>query len=116
MRCKFCMKFFTLNVKINKRKNFCFINVNFSEEESNLFTHASLTRQFQDLFMGALFIQESESQPYCFFNQKLPCGGVPRTRCSGNMGQVYRRKPMPKCGFNKVALHFTSHLDMGVLL
>ena len=27
-----------------------------------------------------------------------------RKRCSENMQQIYRRKPMPKCDFNKVAL------------
>ena len=36
--------------------------------------------------------------------QKQPLGGVPRKRCSENMQQIYRRTPMPKCDFNKVAL------------
>ena len=35
--------------------------------------------------------------------QKRPSKGVLRKRCSENMQQIYRRKPMPKCGFNKVA-------------
>ena len=30
--------------------------------------------------------------------------GVPRKRCSGNMHQIYRRTPMPKCDFSKVTL------------
>ena len=30
--------------------------------------------------------------------------GVPRKRCSENMQQIYRRTPMPKCDFDKVAL------------
>ena len=30
--------------------------------------------------------------------------GVLRKRCSENMQQIYRRTPMPKCDFNKVAL------------
>ena len=29
--------------------------------------------------------------------------GVLRKRCSENMQQIYRRAPMPKCDFNKVA-------------
>ena len=29
--------------------------------------------------------------------------GVPRKMCSENMQQNYRRIPMPKCDFNKVA-------------
>ena len=35
--------------------------------------------------------------------QKQPSKGVPRKRCSENMQQIYRRAPMPKCDFNKVA-------------
>ena len=31
-------------------------------------------------------------------------GGVLRKRSSENMQQIYRRTPMPKCDFNKVAL------------
>ena len=41
----------------------------------------------------------SESQ-----QQKQLHRGVPRKRCSENMQQIYRRTPMPKCDFNKVAL------------
>ena len=36
--------------------------------------------------------------------QKQPSGGVLKKRCSENMQQIYRRTPMPKCDFNKVAL------------
>ena len=32
--------------------------------------------------------------------------GVLRKKCSEIMQQIYRRKPMPKCDFNKVALQF----------
>ena len=34
--------------------------------------------------------------------QKQPPRGVLKKRCSENMQQIYRRTPMPKCGFNKV--------------
>ena len=37
-------------------------------------------------------------------NQKQPHRGVLRKRCSENTQQIYRRTPMPKCDFNKVAL------------
>ena len=37
--------------------------------------------------------------------QKQPPRGVPRKRCSKNIQQMYRRTPMPKCDFNKVAKH-----------
>ena len=30
--------------------------------------------------------------------------GVPRKKCSEDLLQIYRRTPMPKCDFNKVAL------------
>ena len=35
--------------------------------------------------------------------QKQPPRGIPRKRCSENMQQIYKRTPMPKCDFNKVA-------------
>ena len=35
--------------------------------------------------------------------QKQPPRGVLEQRCSKNMQQIYRRTPMPKCDFNKVA-------------
>ena len=37
--------------------------------------------------------------------QKQPFRGVFRKRYSENMQQIYRRTPMPKSDFNKVALH-----------
>ena len=41
--------------------------------------------------------------------QKQPPIGVPRKKCSENMQQIYRRTPMPKCDFNKVALQLYSN-------
>ena len=35
--------------------------------------------------------------------QKQPSRGVPLKKCSENMQQIYRKTPMPKCNFNKVA-------------
>ena len=35
--------------------------------------------------------------------QKQPPRCVLSKRCYENMQQIYRRKPMPKCDFNKVA-------------
>ena len=35
--------------------------------------------------------------------QKQSSRGVLGKRCSENMQQIYRRTPMPKCDFNKVA-------------
>ena len=36
-------------------------------------------------------------------NQKQPSRGVLGKSCSKNMHQIYRRTPMPKCDFNKIA-------------
>ena len=41
---------------------------------------------------------------FIFHVQKQPSRGVLRKRCSENMQQMYRRTPMSKCDFNKVAL------------
>ena len=38
------------------------------------------------------------------FFQKQPPRGALRIRCSKNLQQIYKRTPMPKCDFNKVAL------------
>ena len=49
--------------------------------------------------------------------QKQPSRGVPRKRCSENVQQIYRRTPMPKCDFNKVAKQLLkSHFGVDVLL
>ena len=40
--------------------------------------------------------------------QQQPSRGVLRRRCSENMQQIYRKTPMPKSDFNKVAFQFTS--------
>ena len=47
-----------------------------------------------------------ERSTSCFINdfQKQPTRGILKKRCSENMQQIYRRTPMPKCNFNKVAL------------
>ena len=37
--------------------------------------------------------------------QKQPPRAFPRKSCCENMQQLYRRTPMPKCDFNKVAKH-----------
>ena len=39
--------------------------------------------------------------------QKQPSRGVHTKRYSENMLQIYRRTPMPKCDFNKVAIEIT---------
>ena len=48
------------------------------------------------------------------FIQKQPPRGVPRKRCSEKMQQIYRRTPMPKCDFNKVALQLRHALQIAL--
>ena len=50
--------------------------------------------------------------------QKQRFRGVFMKRCSETMQQIYRRTPVAKCDFNKVALAtlLKSHFAMGVLL
>ena len=43
---------------------------------------------------------------YKDYIQKQPHRGVHKKRCSENVQQIYRRTPIPKCDFNKVAKHF----------
>ena len=45
-------------------------------------------------------------------SQKQPSRGVLRKRCSENTRQIYWRKPMLKCDFNKVALHGCSPVNL----
>ena len=37
-------------------------------------------------------------------NKKQPSRGALRKRCSENMQHIYRRTPIPKCDFNKIAM------------
>ena len=50
---------------------------------------------------GAFYISERCSKANNKQNQ--PPRGFPRKRCSENIQQIYRRAPIPKCNFNKVA-------------
>ena len=47
-------------------------------------------------------LTEDEDKCHCKHKQHSTC--VLRKRCSENMQQIYKRLPMPKCDFNKVAL------------
>ena len=58
------------------------------------------------------FSTTSIAKCLCIQIQKQPSTGVLIKSCSENMQKIYRRTPMPKCNFNKVALHF----GMDVLL
>ena len=60
--------------------------------------------KFQSVFFVFLSYQLHSMKHLTFIKQKQPPGGVPRKRCSENMQQIYRRTPMSKCDFKKVAL------------
>ena len=57
-----------------------------------------------------------------FYNQKQTSRGVLRKKFSENMQEIYKRTPMPKCDFNKVAkqtadlVTFTEEILNGKLL
>ena len=59
-----------------------------------------------------LYENLSVNPTYWIF-QKQPPRGVLKKRCSENIQQIYRRTPMPKCDFNKVA---KQHLFLGTPL
>ena len=52
---------------------------------------------------GVLWLLTNNMNNHC---QKEPFRGVLRKRCSENMQQIYRRIPVQKCDFNKVANNF----------
>ena len=64
-------------------------------------------KSYYDLIkMQNLVIFGSNQKIYIYYIQKQSPTGVLKKRCSGNMQQIYRRTPMPKCDFNKVAKQF----------
>ena len=67
------------------------------------------------------FIKKIAKEPNLFYALKQPSKCVLKKRYSENIDQTYRRKPMPKYDFNKIALcckvtSFKPHFGMGVLL
>ena len=72
--------------------------VSFHIETSNLFCSANKGAILRDS------LQSWKIKKLLQLPQKQPLRGVPRKWCSENMQQIYRRAPMPKYDFNKVAL------------
>ena len=62
------------------------------------------------LYLKKVYPRVNFTSPTCnmpqktYLYQKQPSRSVPRKTCSENMQQIYRRTPIPKCDFNKVAL------------
>ena len=77
-------------------------------------------------FLRTPFLQNTSDGCFCYLNhfknmtkinciaQKQPPKGVPRKRCSENMQQIYRRIPIPKCDFNKVALQLCNFIEIAL--
>ena len=71
-----------------------------------------LSYEFCDIFNDTFFAEHLRAMSSGYVanacwnsdEQEQPSRGVLRKWCSENMQQIYRRTPMPKCDFNKVAL------------
>ena len=61
-------------------------------------------RETKFFYLWFLKLRKSNISRVNCIVQKQPSRGVLRRRCSKNMHQIYRRTPMPKSDFNKVAL------------
>ena len=76
------------------------------------------------IFSITLFCGDFDSSSFSCSNvivlliiQEQPFRGVLEKKCSENMQQIYRRIPMPKCGFLSCkSTLLKSHFVMGVLL
>ena len=81
----------------------------FKGKQSNDFNAPSTIKILLQLFLVflyfygwnkiAIFLQILKGE----LMQKQPSRGILRKRCSENMQQIYKRTPMLKCDFNKVA-------------
>ena len=64
---------------------------------------------FSDLLKGLIrniwieWVNDVIEKIFSVINRSRSSRGILTKRCSENMQQIYRRIPMPKCDFNKVA-------------
>ena len=77
-----------------------------------------LKKSFMENFIFLCRFYINEKQKDCVSlaltdNLKQPPRCVLSKRCSENMQQIYRRTPMPKCDFNKVAEHLFLRITLG---
>ena len=75
----------------------------FTKEQKNFFIIYSRTWLSSYLATAGYLAKNYKVYVVCIM-QKEPPRSVLRKRSSGNMHQIYRRTPVPKCKFNKVAL------------
>ena len=68
------------------------------------YRHVKMEKPLVDFILKTIFDKIDLRLFYFYVTiQKQPPRGDPRKRCSENIQQIYRRTPMPKCAFNKVA-------------
>ena len=71
------------------------------------------TEKSEKLFRTAVLQITCELLPLkSSLQEKQPFRGVFRRRLSENMLQIYKRTPIPKCDFNKVAKHGCSPVSL----
>ena len=71
---------------------------------NQIFVHEAMYRFFEIDEVHKLMMDEIyEIGWFTVKFEYAPPRGVPRKTCSENMQQIYRRTPMSKCDFNKVA-------------
>ena len=81
-------------------------------------SHRSVFRAFSKIYNKAVLTKIANGFQAFLTGSKLqkqPSIGVLRKRCSENMQQIYRRTPVLKCDFNKVAIplwHRSSPLNL----
>ena len=84
-----------LLIKDSQRSHNC------SQWKSQSRTWQSKTRKV--IYRLAIKKKPDRTTIHILLLQKQPFRCVLEKRCSENIKQIYRRTPMPKCGFNKVA-------------
>ena len=92
-------------------------NLNYNEIETHFFTINKTRRKWGALLLincVRIYLRKKRKHSgkvrwsirKTYFYQKQPPRVVLKKSCSENMQQIYRRTPMPKCDFNKIAFAF----------
>ena len=81
-------------------------------ERWNDVAEAHLVKQFW-VFCGNSWRLSADE--YVRNDQKQPSRGISKKRCSENMQQTYRRTPIPKCDFNKVAKEYIDIICVNIM-
>ena len=74
-----------------------------AKEKERIFVPFILFKGNFFCFISMYSVLKTLSENTYFYIEKQPSRGVLSKRCSENTLQIYRKTPMPKCDFNKVA-------------